>query len=143
MDGLMNGGMDVTKYSEAPWERAEAGAGRLSDHCFFFFFFLVSVFCQTIDKHICLCFFKFLSSCTGEKEGLLSKNPADTKTVRYCFVTCFFYFLIKLLTFNPPPFLQTMSSVKPLQFGYARLLQSCWYDTKSFFFMFFIMLQTL
>lgn len=76
MSVWVNAWMDVTKNTEAHMSGAGAGAGRLSDHCLILFFYGINVLVL------------FLSSCTGEKKGLL-RNPADMKTVRYCFVTFF------------------------------------------------------
>ena len=69
------------------------------------FFFL----CFMSEKKLHLC---VLSSCTGEKEGLHQKNPANVKTVRYCFVT--FFPAISFETPNLSPLLcsTTFSSVK-------------------------------
>lgn len=63
-----------------------------------------------------------------EKRRGWSENPADMKTVRYCFVTFF-----PLISFLNPLLSSTMFSVKPLQ--------SCRYDTKSFFFVYFLFLS--
>lgn len=68
--------------------------------------------------------FVFLSSCTGVKEELHHKkkrNPCDTKTVRYCFIT-----------FPPPSFISfensLLCSITSLS---AKQLQSCRYDATS------------
>lgn len=71
MDGLMNAWMDVTKLTEAQ----HGGLEQELDACLI----TVAFFCESLvrKKITFVCVFKFLSSCTGEKEGLL-KNTLQT-----------------------------------------------------------------
>lgn len=62
MNGLMNGWLDVTKNTDAH----ERGLEQELDTCLI----TVSVILVSV---IWSCFYIFLSSCTGEKEGLLRK----------------------------------------------------------------------
>lgn len=94
MNGLMDGWMDVTKNTEAH----EQGPEQELDACLItvslcFLFFLVSVFWPCS---------KFLSSFTDGKKKGFSEHLADMKTVRYCFVTFFLHFLLKLPSLPHP-----------------------------------------
>lgn len=103
MNGLMNGWMDVTKNTKAHKVRAGAGAGHLSDHCLCLLFWCQSLF-----------FWFYFGPVVLEKRRGCLENPADMKTVRYCFVTFFLNFPFKPPTLNPL-LSSTSFSVKPLQ----------------------------
>lgn len=89
---------------------------------------LLLFLCQSLvkkKKKTFICLFKFLSSVTGENEGLLKKI---LQTWRQSGTVLSLSSFFETPTLNPLLF-STFSSVKQLQ--------SCWYDTKTFFFMFF------
>lgn len=111
LDWWVDGWMDADAHEQGLEQ--ELDACLITDFCSPFFIHIVS------KKNINL--FLFLSSCTGVKEELHHKkkrNPCDTKTVRYCFIT-----------FPPPSFISfensLLCSITSLS---AKQLQSCRYD---------------
>lgn len=109
----MGGWMDGCYWNyRSPWERAAAGAGRLSDHCFSCFCLFVSPFfmCKlTKDALVCM----FFSSCTGEKEGLHQK-PCRREDSPVLFCHFFPVLSFETPTFNPPPPLPFAPTRSPL-----------------------------
>lgn len=95
MNGLMNGWMDVTKNTEAhergPEQELDACLITVS-LCFGFFFW-----CQSFGHVL-----NFCPVLLMEKKKGFSENLADMKTVRYCFVTFFLHFLLKLPSLPHP-----------------------------------------
>lgn len=87
MDGLVYGWMDVAKNNT---DTHEQGLEQELDAClitvFIVCFFGLSLLSEK-NKHL-LCFF---CPVVLEKKRGCTKNPADMKTVRYCFVTLFLY----------------------------------------------------
>lgn len=92
VDGPMNGGWMLL---------IRAGAGHLSNHCCCCFGFVYSVCVRKIGV-----LFSVFIQLYWRKGGVAQKSPADVKTVRYCFVTCVLYFLMKKKKklLSSPPF---------------------------------------
>lgn len=97
MNGLINGWMGVSKNTEAQKQGLGAGAGRLSDR-------------YHPPPHTHTHTFLSFHPVVLEKMRGCSENPADMKTVRYCFFTFSPSFPFKTPTLNPllsstiPPF---------------------------------------
>jgi len=90
MDGLMNAWMDVTK-KQKPTSKGWSRSWTLVWSLFSFF---VSVSCK--KKKTFVCVLKFLSSCTGEKEGLLKKTLQTWRQSGTVLSLFSFIFLLKL-----------------------------------------------
>lgn len=124
MDWWMDGWM-MLKITDSH----EQGLEQQLDACLITVFIVLFFWFKSLVRKKTFVMF-FLSSCTGEKEGLHQK-PLQTWRQSGTVLSLFSFISIE----TPPPFSSTAFSVKQLQ--------SCWYETKSSSSWFFIRLQTL